>query len=38
MPTERQPLIGEVNANFCGKMVSASDPYGHNLGFLDRHT
>jgi hypothetical protein len=40
VPTERPPLVGEINANFCGyrgvRVVSAVDPYSHNLGFLDR--
>jgi hypothetical protein len=39
VPTERPPLVGEVTANFCGYrccVVSATDPYGHILGFLDR--
>jgi hypothetical protein len=33
-----QPLVGEVNANFYGyscHVVSATDPYGRILGFLD---
>jgi hypothetical protein len=38
IPTERQQLVGEVSACFCGwcRVVSAVDPYGRNLGFLDR--
>jgi hypothetical protein len=38
IPTERPP-IDEVNANFCGqkvRVVSATDPHGRILGFLDR--
>jgi hypothetical protein len=36
VPTERQPLVGEISANSCRqKVVSATDPYGSNLGFLD---
>jgi hypothetical protein len=39
MPTERPPLVSEVNANFgdsgC-RVVSATDPHGRILGFLDR--
>jgi hypothetical protein len=39
-PTEWPPLVGEVSANFWGiggcRVVSAADPYGHILGFLDR--
>jgi hypothetical protein len=35
---ERPPLVGEVSANLCGLrvVVSAADPYGRNLCFLDR--
>jgi hypothetical protein len=39
MLTERPPLVGEVSANFCGRgcpVVSATDPPGRILGFLDR--
>jgi hypothetical protein len=39
MPTKRPPLVGEVNAIFCGRecrVVSATDPHGHILGFLDQ--
>jgi hypothetical protein len=36
IPTERPPLVGEVSAKFWGQMVSATDPYGRILGFLDR--
>jgi hypothetical protein len=40
IPSERPPLVGEVSANFCGyrdcRVVSVADPYGRNLGFLDR--
>jgi hypothetical protein len=37
---KRRPLVDEVSDNFflieeC-RVVSASDPYGRNLGFLDR--
>jgi hypothetical protein len=35
IPTERPPLVGEVIANFC-RVVSAADPYGRILCFLDR--
>jgi hypothetical protein len=39
-PTELPPLVGEASANFCGyrgcRVVSAAEPYGRNLGFLDR--
>jgi hypothetical protein len=31
IPTERPPLVGEVSAE-----RGAADPYGRNLGFLDR--
>jgi hypothetical protein len=37
--TEWPPLVSEVSANFCGDgcyVVSSADPYGRNLGFLDR--
>jgi hypothetical protein len=37
IPTERPPLVGEGNANFCGKRGVAWSvrriPYGRNLGF-----
>jgi hypothetical protein len=37
--TERTSNVGEVSANFCGKggcrVVSATDPKGRILGFLD---
>jgi hypothetical protein len=36
---ERSPLVGEVNASFADRechVVSATDPYGSILGFLDR--
>jgi hypothetical protein len=40
IPIERQPLVGEVIANFFADrvchVVSVTDPYGHILGFLDR--
>jgi hypothetical protein len=39
IPTERPPLVGDVSANFVDRgcqMVSVTDPYGRNLGFLDR--
>jgi hypothetical protein len=39
LPTERMPLVGEVNAKFADRMyhvVSVKDPYGRILGFLDR--
>jgi hypothetical protein len=40
IPTERQPLVGEVSANFCGlegcRVVSVTDPWGGIRGFLDR--
>jgi hypothetical protein len=39
IPTERQPLVGEVSVNFCGLRVSCGqrdDPYGRILGFLNR--
>jgi hypothetical protein len=38
IPTEQPPLVGEVSVNFVGRgcrMVSATDPYSHILGFLD---
>jgi hypothetical protein len=38
-PAERQPLVGEVSANFCRivvSVVSAEGPYGRILGFLER--
>jgi hypothetical protein len=34
IPTERQPLVGEVSANFCGSAQRI--PTTVNLGFLDR--
>jgi hypothetical protein len=38
--TERSPLVGEISANFFeGRrwhLVSVMNPYGRNLGFLDR--
>jgi hypothetical protein len=38
-PTQRAPDVGEVSANFLRiegcRMVSATDPYGRNLSFLD---
>jgi hypothetical protein len=37
--TERLPFVGEVSVNICDRgchMVSAVDPYGCNLDFLDR--
>jgi hypothetical protein len=34
--TERPPLVGEVNVDKGCHVVSVTDPYGHNLGFLDR--
>jgi hypothetical protein len=39
IPTERPPLVDEVNINFCGyrvHVVSVTDPYGCILGFLDQ--
>jgi hypothetical protein len=40
IPTDRPPHVGEISANFCGQrgchVVSAMDPHGHTLGFLDR--
>jgi hypothetical protein len=39
IPTERPPLVGQVSAKFADKgchVVSVTDPYGRNLGFLDR--
>jgi hypothetical protein len=39
IPTERQPLVGEVSANFWDRgrhVVNLSDRYGLILGFLDR--
>jgi hypothetical protein len=39
IPTELQPLVDEVSANFCGwgcHVISVTDPYGRILGFLDR--
>jgi hypothetical protein len=40
IPTERPPLVGEVSANCLRiegcRMVSATDPHGRILGFLDR--
>jgi hypothetical protein len=40
IPTEQQPLVGEVSANLLRidgcRVVRAADPYGRNLGFLDR--
>jgi hypothetical protein len=36
IPTERPPYVGEVSANFCGRVVSTTDPHGRILGFLDR--
>jgi hypothetical protein len=37
IPTERSPLVNEFSANFCEcHVVSATDPYGSILGFLDR--
>jgi hypothetical protein len=40
IPTEGPPLVGEVSANFwrieeC-RVVSAADPYGRNLSFVQR--
>jgi hypothetical protein len=38
-PTERPPLVGEVSPTFTDSgylVVSAVDPYGRNLDFLDR--
>jgi hypothetical protein len=37
IPTEQQPLVDEVSANFCGKrvfMVSTTVPHGRTLEFL----
>jgi hypothetical protein len=40
IPTERPPLVGEDSAKFFAdrgcRVVSAKDPHGRNLGFLDR--
>jgi hypothetical protein len=39
MPTERPPLLGEVVPTFADRgscVVSATDPPGRILGFLDR--
>jgi hypothetical protein len=39
IPTERPPLVGKIIANFCGyrcRVVSAADPYGRILDFLDQ--
>jgi hypothetical protein len=40
IPTEQPPLVDEVSANFLRiegcRVVSTADPYGRNLGFLDR--
>jgi hypothetical protein len=39
IPTERPPLVGEVSANFADRgcrIVSATDPHGRIIGFLDR--
>jgi hypothetical protein len=39
IPTERRPHVGEVIANFSVRgrhVVSVTDPYGRNLGFLNR--
>jgi hypothetical protein len=40
IPTERQPLVGNVSANLLRiegcHMVSVTDPYGRILGSLDR--
>jgi hypothetical protein len=36
IPTGRQPLVGEVSAVRRYSVVSAMDPQGRNLGFLDR--
>jgi hypothetical protein len=38
IPTERPPLVGKVNANFADRacrVVSATDPHGRILAFLD---
>jgi hypothetical protein len=41
MPTERPPLVNQVSANFLHiercRVVSAADPHGSILGFLDRN-
>jgi hypothetical protein len=40
MPAERQPLVGEVSAKFCGWRETRGqydEFYGHILGFLDRN-
>jgi hypothetical protein len=40
IPAVLPPLVGEVNVNFFAdggcRVVSAVDPYGRSLGFLDR--
>jgi hypothetical protein len=35
VPTQRPPLVGEDSVNFC--VVSATDPHGRILGFLDQY-
>jgi hypothetical protein len=38
--TERPPLVDEVSVKFADRechMVSVTDPYGRNLGFVDRN-
>jgi hypothetical protein len=41
MQTERPPLVDEVSANFFAdrgyRVVSAADPHGRILGFLERN-
>jgi hypothetical protein len=36
IPTERPPLVCQLLRIEGCRMVSAADPYGRNLGFLDR--
>jgi hypothetical protein len=40
VPTDSMILVGEVGVNFLRtegcRVVSAADPYGHNLSFLDQ--
>jgi hypothetical protein len=42
IPIERPPLVGKVNAKFCGKRGVPWSVrrilYGRNLGFLDRNS
>jgi hypothetical protein len=39
MLNERPPAVGEISATFADRLchvVSVTDPYGRNLGFVDR--